>query len=494
MPVKAGDPLSISAAMWNRLERLVPVPGGNKRIDVDLESLNWRNIIPVRNSTGGNRDRGDVAAYAEPVFVVADKDDSRPFLNPILEAISPVWPRDKEQFLVFIEPVRSGEIGRAVIDGIAWAKISLGGVGSLTGAFARIQTDEFELLRNPCYGVVIMGDPSPPTADGSGFGLVHLGRGEVGYKTIEIDVQLSSTLKSSDVTGTGEYIRPRSPFPFILAPEGITFNDADPPVGTVTFENPYKHDAMCNAIVTLKRRLVEGCVGDESHEWVVVETDKKKARWIKFNFDPGTPEAAVIVDAFWEGENPTPCESVDVQWPLGQPCKESAVIAFYDPNTDKYQAVDTPASTLGVAESIDVMQSLAFDGCTINYIKSPAKVFCTGDPGLINTEPLLVSTSVLSNVILRPSVAECANVCRYEWNGSTWMLTEKCASGSGCTCASRELEPPVGEDPLFQEFPCDRDDGLTPGPGGLDFYSKFINVCSFSDVSGVYTIPIIPCP
>lgn len=487
MPARRGEPLNISASVWNRLERSVPPPGGNEQLSSPEKGPAWRNIVYVRNSTGGNRDRGDVAGYVTPYFIVQNKNDSQPFLNPILTAIPPVWPDHNERFCVFIEPVVAGEVGRAVIDGIAWAKISKGPDDNATGGFAKVDSGAFHLLRNPCLGVTLIGEPSAKVGEVLGFGMVHLGRGEVGYPANEIEVQIETTIKSTDTTSTGEYIRSRSTYPFVDEPEGI--NET---TGEVEFQNPFKLDAMCGAKVTLQRKMIEGC--NETLEWVLIHSDKKKARWIKFTFTPGVLDSVVITD-YYEGDDPTPCGTIDVVWPLGDPCEECPVIAFYDPNTDKYVAVDTEASVLGIPQTVNIIEAIAFDGCSINYIKTGASVFCKGDPDLLTTSPALMTTTVLANVVLRQPVEECPNVCRYEWSVDAWFLVESCGSGSGCACtADAPTDAPGPGDPTVIEFPCTRDDGLTTGPGGLDFYYKSIDVCNYVDASGIYTIPINECP
>jgi len=151
---------------------------------------------------------------------------------------------------------------------------------------------------------------------------------------------------------------------------------------------------------------------------------------------------------------------------------------------------------LGEPEDMNVMQSLSFDGCGVNYIYQPVKGFpCGSEPDLIETDPDLTPIDVLTSVDIVDPVPPCDNICRYEWdaNADNWVQTQTCDSGSGCTCASRELSRPGPGDPVVLEFPCDRDDGRTPGPGSLNFGRSQIEVCSAIDTSP-YSIPLRTCP
>jgi hypothetical protein len=363
----------------------------------------------------------------------------------------------------------------------------------------------------------------------------------------EVDATLQDVLKYSDATGIADLVAIRSNFPHIGPPPDVNED------GEIEFQNPWQLDGLCDSKVVLQHiegkckaapcdafcrvnfstgggwtydsvyTCPEGCdcpplptdlpdeatsrdlpciPQDTASRWEIRQVENRRARWIKFRYLVDTP-SDITIDEFWDGEDPEACEQdIDVDYPLGVPCVDSDVVASYDPKTYRYKAVSSESAMLGPPDTIDVLNAMAFDGCGINYISQSVKVFCAGEPDLLSTEPDLTSVEVLSSASLLPPIAECDNVCRYEWSGDgggggSWVQTETCASGSGCTCARRVLDPPA--DPIFpgadwiQEFPCDRDDNATPRPGSLDFGSVNILVCGSTSGSG-YSIPLTVCP
>jgi len=354
----------------------------------------------------------------------------------------------------------------------------------------------------------------------------------------EVTATLKNVLKYSDATGVADLVSIRSNFPHIGPPPLVNED------GEITFFNTWQLDGLCDSKVVLQ--FIDGkckaapcdatctvnyttgggwaydlgntcptgcdcpplptdtpseattrtlpCIPqDTTSRWEIRQVENRRARWIEFRFLVATPSDITII-SFWDGEDPEAClQDIDVDYPLGTPCVDSDVVASYDPKTYRYKAVSSESAMLGPPDTVTMIQAIAFDGCGINYIVQSAKVFCTGEPDLLNTSPDLVAVEVLSGVQLLAPIAECANVCRYEWNGDTWIQTQTCESGSGCTCASRTLDPPGVGDPTVLEFPCDRDDGLTPRPGSLDFSTTTILVCGTSSGSG-YSIPLTTCP
>jgi hypothetical protein len=354
----------------------------------------------------------------------------------------------------------------------------------------------------------------------------------------EVTATLKNVLKYSDETGVAELVSIRSNFPHIGPPPGV--NDE----GEITFQNPWQLDGLCDSKVVLQHiegkckadpcdavcqvnyttgggwtyaaeyACPEGCTcpplptdtpqeattrilhcvpEDAESKWEIRQVEKRRARWIKFEFKADAP-SDITIDEFWDGEDPEACEQdIDIDYPLGQPCVDSDVVACYDPKTYRYKVISSESAMLGPPETLTAVAAMAFDGCGINYISQSFKAFpCGSEPSLQTTEPSLSSVEVLNSASLIQPIPECDNVCRYEWNGATWIQTETCPSGSGCTCASRVLDPPGVGDPTVLEFPCDRDDGLTPRPGSLSFGSVNILVCGSTSGSG-YSIPLTLC-
>jgi hypothetical protein len=297
----------------------------------------------------------------------------------------------------------------------------------------------------------------------------------------EIQAELQDPLLATDSTGTADYLSVRSPHPFIAKPPEVADDE-------IEFDNPWQLDAICGSKVVLQR-IVEDC--ETTPRWQVRQVEKFKARWIKFQFSADDP-TDVTVDAFWEGEDPESCgATVTVEYPLGQPCVDSDVIAFYDPFTDTYQAITSPSAMLGDAEEMEIVQALSFDGCSINYTKQQAKVFpCGSEPSLITISPEFTTVDVLTGVSFETSQVSCDANCSYSWNGTTeeWELVTPCPEGCSCGGAP-ELPPGEWNDfATSYEAPCTRS-VIT----GLSFAKAVVDVCAFMTTSPTI-IPITDCP
>lgn len=331
---------------------------------------------------------------------------------------------------------------------------------------------------------VRVGDLLVARQDISGFWILW---SEV-YAANAIKVTLTTTLLSSDPSSDGVYKGIASVAPFTGDPEDI--GEAD----VVNFDNPYKLDAMCDSVVLLKR---EATISEESPEnqhcqeqrWVIVEAERKKARFIKFRYP-----AESLLD-HWYGEDPTECNALDVEYPLGEPCADSDVLAFYDPVTDTYQAMSTPSAMLGPSEAMNIVQAMAFDGCGINYTVQQARVFpCGSDPSLIEIEPELTPVNVLSSAGLQDTQSNCPDPCTYTWNEGTseWDLTAPCSGeSSGCDCGPAPSEPPGvwNDNSTTYDAPC-----TSTSTTGLSFTAAVVYVCATEPLSPT-VIPITDeCP
>jgi len=153
--------------------------------------------------------------------------------------------------------------------------------------------------------------------------------------------------------------------------------------------------------------------------------DHCKARWIQFAYEAGGSNNTVTVDDFWDGPDPTSCGTVNVEYPLGEPCNDCDVIAFYDANSDTYQAIATPAAMMGDTSSITVLkggqttadppeEKFAFTGCALGYTTQAIKaVVCDGvaessETTEIGTIPVSIVQDVYlgsTGIIIRHNVA-----------------------------------------------------------------------------------------
>lgn len=230
--------------------------------------------------------------------------------------------------------------------------------------------------------------------------------------------------------------------------------------------------------------------------FVVSHESMCKAEWIKFRYVPGQGFTNLL--AHYSGPSPVGVGEVpDIDYPLGEPCDEADVMAFCDENTGRYQAVATESAMLGESEQMNIVNSLAFDGCGINYVVQPARVFpCQSQPSLVQITPDLVEREVITGAALQEAIEGCEGTCEYSWNEALqdWTLPSSPQSlcGDGCECGPPPSAPGSfdGETVIV---PCVRSDGQTPRPARLFFSSERVLVCSFMAYSG-FEIPLAECP
>ena len=231
--------------------------------------------------------------------------------------------------------------------------------------------------------------------------------------------------------------------------------------------------------------------------WIrVAEPPVCTAKWIKFRYVPGTGYTNLL--AFYSGSDPTAGGGTpEIDYPLGEPCDEADVMAFCDENTGRYQAVSTESAMLGESEEMNIVNSLAFDGCGINYVYQPARVFpCQSQPSLAQITPDLVEREVITGAALQEAIEGCSGECEYTWDGEldAWIKTsESDVCGPGCECGPAPVGPPGFGEPSVVTVPCVRSDGQTPRPARLFFSSERVLVCSFLAYHG-FEIPLAECP
>lgn len=136
--------------------------------------------------------------------------------------------------------------------------------------------------------------------------------------------------------------------------------------------------------------------------------DHCKARWIKFDYQAGGGNTTVTPTAFYDGPDPSECGDVTVAYPLGEPLCDTPLLAFYDPNTDEYQAVSTPSALLGEPVTQTLVNSVDGDECGISYTATDYLTFpasCDPEPAII---PVPFGTDV--TVMVSASSDECGKI------------------------------------------------------------------------------------
>lgn len=150
---------------------------------------------------------------------------------------------------------------------------------------------------------------------------------------------------------------------------------------------------------------------DSSYDGAVrgrIVGDHCKARWIKFEYTTGEENDIVEPTAFYDGPDPSECGDVEVEYPCGEPLCDSEVIAFYDPNTGKYQAVTTPAAMLGEPVTHSVVRSIANDDCGVEVGTTEYKMFPNSCNPSIDTSVVELGTE--TPVVVSISSDACGNI------------------------------------------------------------------------------------
>lgn len=166
-----------------------------------------------------------------------------------------------------------------------------------------------------------------------------------------------------------------------LTAPGVCIGDGDI---EIEFENPLKLDAICNSKVYL-RRVSNAGFGESlerapfatgsatAFRWEVVAVEKKHARWITFTYLGS--DGAVTIDSFCDGEDPTPCGAVTVEYPHGVPCPDDLVTAYYCPSSNVYKAIVTNAAMLGAPIVRNMVLNVDASQCGITLKKIPVRLF-----------------------------------------------------------------------------------------------------------------------
>lgn len=265
----------------------------------------------------------------------------------------------------------------------------------------------------------------------------------------------------------------------------------EPSGGNASATATNKEFSVVNVIETAIKTNDIIVVGEtDQGAFITMRHSPCRAKWIQFRYSSGAA-SPVTPDYYFDGPNPSLCGDVNVDYPLGEPCMDDVdVIAFYDSNTDTYQAISTRSAMLGDPETKTVVLadiSIA-DTCLLTYNKQSFKMFpCGSAPEQyqvsIGTTAVDVVTAVYDNgtaiaveyttvyvcgfgggydgaipteICVDPP-PECTGSCTWTWrftgepNNGYWELTTPCPYG--CNCGEQPLPPTNANDP--------ESDGLT---------------------------------
>ncbi|MBI5724850.1 MAG: hypothetical protein HZA50_12895 [Planctomycetes bacterium] len=145
--VTSGQSLKIPAAAYNAfVDAAVAVRNSaNDQGQASRQAARQSGVILVRNDSGSDRSRFDILGISGPLFTPTDDVDSFKNNQPALAGTTPNSDNHKGKFVILLEPVESGKIGRAIIDGLAIAKIN---VTDATHLFAEVNNGDCSMLKS----------------------------------------------------------------------------------------------------------------------------------------------------------------------------------------------------------------------------------------------------------------------------------------------------------------------------------------------------------
>ncbi|GIW89557.1 MAG: hypothetical protein KatS3mg108_3881 [Isosphaeraceae bacterium] len=121
--VQAGERLEIPAEAWNAFldaVRWVRQQQHSRDQEAGAE-FRQTGIVKVRNQSGADRERFDILGVADPIIQPAD--NAQEFKNRVaLEGVVPTM-EHRGRFLILLEPLKAGAIGRGIIAGVTLARL-----------------------------------------------------------------------------------------------------------------------------------------------------------------------------------------------------------------------------------------------------------------------------------------------------------------------------------------------------------------------------------
>ena len=150
--VQPGDKLRIPASTFNTFidvarDHLANRHNAKRRPEMPVQPPGV--ILTIRNDSGSDRGRFEILGLDEPVFPPEDNtaDFSR---GPIMSGVYPVDPDHRGAFVVTLEPIASGAIGRATVQGAVYVQVDIADAD--VDGWADIEDGETGNLKACLYG------------------------------------------------------------------------------------------------------------------------------------------------------------------------------------------------------------------------------------------------------------------------------------------------------------------------------------------------------
>ena len=173
--VSSGDPLRIPAKVWNLVIDAVRAhlsqagPSGGSGGFASSDS----GVVMVRNDSGADRDAFNVLGIDDVEFDPATDLESFQYY-PILSGITPTVADHAGRFVVLLDPVAAGEIGRAVASGVVPVQVD---VVAESDTFADVKDGDVASLASGATGSATI--LWKPAGTGLKWCIVRLGGGAI---------------------------------------------------------------------------------------------------------------------------------------------------------------------------------------------------------------------------------------------------------------------------------------------------------------------------
>lgn len=152
---QSGDGVVNSAARinaWTEAARAVRKSRQGFSADANLIALT-ENEFYIRNETGADRNRFDIVAFEEPVFLrSANEAGFNERTQTYLKAIEPAWPDHFLSWGILQEACKQNKVGRVRVGGIAVALVNFADADATTGhKYATLKDATYDYLDSaPC--------------------------------------------------------------------------------------------------------------------------------------------------------------------------------------------------------------------------------------------------------------------------------------------------------------------------------------------------------
>lgn len=159
--VKPGDRMVIPANAYNSFIDAAIDYRSRRDIPTAGTSEGGQHIVRVRNDSGVAIKQGGVLGIDGIVY---DPDLAKPatILEPVYVGVVPIVPTHRGRFMIALSPIAIGEVGTAIIEGVAIAKVAFGGTTD-TPLTADISDGITASLASCVGGSATILTPSPST-------------------------------------------------------------------------------------------------------------------------------------------------------------------------------------------------------------------------------------------------------------------------------------------------------------------------------------------